>query len=114
MAATDQKYRNQKTLDVVFAVSCLLMFFSIMWMLYDDYNRPFKQVQRKFRDVETGIFENAMLDRLPNDEQMKEIKETQRQIDDARDAVKNEKAGLKKKLKEYLDEHSKESKDFSD
>src|SRR5229473_1182010 len=105
MAATDQKYRNQKTLDVVFAVSCLLMFFSIMWMLYDDYNRPFKQVQRKFRDVETGIFENAMLDRLPDKDQMKQIEETQQQIDEARKAVKAAKDGLKGKLKQYLDEH---------
>src|SRR5260370_40083260 len=105
MAATDQKYRNQKTLDVVFAVSCLLMFFSIMWMLYDDYNRPFKQVQRKFRDVETGIFENAMLDRLPNKEQMDQIDETQEQIDKAREKVKQEKAALKDKLKQYIAEH---------
>src|SRR6266567_2496658 len=100
MAATDQNYRNQKTLDVVFAVSCLLMFFSIMWMLYDDYNRPFKQVQRKFRDVETGIFENAMLDRLPDENQMNQIEATQEQIDDAREKVKREKAGLKEKLEQ--------------
>ena len=25
MAATDQTYRNQRTLDIVFAVSCILM-----------------------------------------------------------------------------------------
>ena len=52
MAATDQTYRNQKTLDVVFGVSCLLMLLSTMWMFVQDYDREYKPIQRKFRDVE--------------------------------------------------------------
>ena len=32
MAATDKTYRNQKTLDIVFAVSCILMLLSSFWM----------------------------------------------------------------------------------
>ena len=44
MAATDQNYRQQKTLDIVFAVSSILMLLSIFWMLWDDYNREFKGV----------------------------------------------------------------------
>ena len=42
MAATDKPYRNQKTLDIVFAVSCILMLVSIVWMLVADYNREYK------------------------------------------------------------------------
>ena len=51
MAATDKPYRNQQTLNVVFAVSCVAMLLTTLWMLVDDYNREFKTVQRKFRDV---------------------------------------------------------------
>ena len=46
MAATDQFYRKQKTLDVVFAVSCILMLVCTVWMFWDDYNRPWKKDQR--------------------------------------------------------------------
>ena len=66
MAATDQNYRNQKTLNVVFAVSCVLMFLSIIWMLVDDYNREFKGVQRDFRNVEAQLSLAQMLDTMPD------------------------------------------------
>ena len=70
MAATDRTYRDQKVLDIVFAVSCILMLVSILWMFAQDYNREFKDVQRKFRDVETAQNERLMLDKLPNREQV--------------------------------------------
>src|SRR6516164_3888931 len=66
MAATDQHYRNQKTLDVVFGVSCLLMLVTTIWMFWQDYNREFKKVQRDFRDVEAAMNERIALRRLPD------------------------------------------------
>ncbi len=68
MAATDQTYRHQKTLDIVFAISCLLMLVSIVWMFAQDYNREFKRVQRDFRDVDDAMTERAMLEKLPEKE----------------------------------------------
>jgi mono/diheme cytochrome c family protein len=70
MAATDQTYRHQKTLDIVFAVSCVLMLVSIIWMFADDYNREFKHVQREFRDVDDALTQRAMLERLPKVEEV--------------------------------------------
>jgi cbb3-type cytochrome oxidase cytochrome c subunit len=66
MAATDQHYRNQRALDIVFAVSCILMLLSTIWMFWQDYARDWKGDQRKFRDVETAVNERLMLDRLPD------------------------------------------------
>src|SRR5437660_7879397 len=66
MAATDQTYRNQRTLDIAFAVSCVLMLASIVWMFAQDYFREFKQVQRKFRDVEEALAERTMLEKMPD------------------------------------------------
>src|SRR5438132_6138973 len=66
MAANDQTYRNQRTLDIVFAVSCVLMLASIIWMFVQDYNREYKHVQRRFRDVELALTERTMLDKMPN------------------------------------------------
>jgi mono/diheme cytochrome c family protein len=113
MAATDKNYRNQRMLDIAFAACCGLMFLSILWMLYDDYSRPFKEVQRKFRDVETGVFENAMLDRYPDENQLEQIKEAESEVDKARDAVKKEKGELKNHLNQFLDDHPQESREYA-
>ncbi|HEV3115531.1 MAG TPA: c-type cytochrome, partial [Gemmataceae bacterium] len=66
MAATDQTYRNQKALDIVFAASCVIMLASIVWMFGQDYFREYKKVQREFRDVEAALAERGMLERLPD------------------------------------------------
>src|SRR5262249_20868704 len=88
MAATDQFYRKQKTLHVVFGVTCLLMFLSIIWMLVQDYNREFKTVQRTFRDVEETVSERLMLDKLPEAERVEAAKQdvfrTRNELGDAR------------------------------
>ncbi len=83
MAATDQTYRSQKTLDIVFAVSCILMLLSTLWMFWQDYDRQFKHVQRDFRDVEEAMNEHQMIAQLPSKEQV----ETARQK--VADAKKN-------------------------
>src|SRR5437867_382630 len=72
MAATDQTYRNQRILDIAFAISCVLMLVSIVWMFAQDYYREFKQVQRKFRDVEEALTERQLLEKLPDTKQVEE------------------------------------------
>ena len=66
MAATDQAYRNQLRLDIVFAVSSILMLLSIVWMLVDDYRREYKTEQRIFRDVEMAMAQRDALSKLPS------------------------------------------------
>jgi cbb3-type cytochrome oxidase cytochrome c subunit len=66
MAATDQNYRNQKTLDAVFGVSCVLMLASVVWMFAQDYLREWKTEQRAFRDVQVAMDERFALYRLPD------------------------------------------------
>jgi mono/diheme cytochrome c family protein len=70
MAASDQTYRSQKILDIVFAVSCLLMLASLLWMFVDDYNRDFKKVQKHFRLVDDTLTVRSMLEKLPNVEEV--------------------------------------------
>jgi mono/diheme cytochrome c family protein len=66
MAASDKTYRHQKTLDVVFGVSCVLMLASIIWMFADDYSREWKKEQRVFRDVKEAMSERFALAKLPD------------------------------------------------
>jgi mono/diheme cytochrome c family protein len=94
MAATDQPYRSRKTLDVVFAASCVLMLLCILWMFADDHNRQWKVEQRTFRDVEEALAQRqmlAMLDRLPDQEQMDQlnanVNELRAALRDAKKAV---------------------------
>jgi len=52
MPATEETYRRQPTLHIVFAISSIAMLLSIVWMIMADHLRPWKQVQREFHDVE--------------------------------------------------------------
>src|SRR4051794_6091655 len=52
MPASEETYRRQPTLHVVFAISSIAMLLSIVWMIMADHLRPWKQVQREFHDVE--------------------------------------------------------------
>ncbi len=92
MAATDQTYRNQRTLDIVFAVSCILMLLGTLWMFWQDYDRQFKHVQREFRDVEEAMSEYQMLAQLPSQEQMTEarqkVSEAKKNYEAAHDKVR--------------------------
>jgi cbb3-type cytochrome oxidase cytochrome c subunit len=75
MAATDQPYRNQKTLDVVFAISSVLMLGSIIWMFADDYFREYKTEQRQFRDVITAMAQRQALEQIPSESDFKDALE---------------------------------------
>ncbi len=52
MPATEETYRRQPILHLVFAISSIAMLLSIVWMVAADHLRPWKQVQREFQQVE--------------------------------------------------------------
>src|SRR5215210_5490346 len=54
MPATEETYRSQPYLHVVFAVSSVAMTLVIIWMILADHLRPWKEVQREFHRVETA------------------------------------------------------------
>jgi cbb3-type cytochrome oxidase cytochrome c subunit len=93
MAATDQTYRNQRTLDIVFAVSCILMLLGTLWMFWQDYDRQFKHIQRDFRDVEEAMNEYQMVAALPSQEEVaearKKVSEADKNFRSAHDKVRS-------------------------
>ena len=62
MAATDKEYRNQYILDIVFAVSSIVMLATIVWMLADDFNREYKTEQRHggIQGVSTTTYQTTL------------------------------------------------------
>lgn len=52
MPATEQTWRDQKKLHVVFAVSSVIMLFTTMWMFTRDSDRPWKDYQRTMREID--------------------------------------------------------------
>src|SRR5215213_249462 len=49
MPATEQTWRNQKTLHIVFGASALVMAIATVWMMATDHNREWKDWQLKDR-----------------------------------------------------------------
>lgn len=71
MAATDQFYRNQKTLDLVFGVSSVLMLVSLLVMFYQDQKKEWKDEQRLARDVEEAMAQRSLLYNFPDADKLK-------------------------------------------
>src|SRR4051812_6373530 len=91
MAATDQFYRSQRTLDVVFGVSCGLLLLTTLWMLADDYLAGWKKEQRLFRDVEAALAERDTIAQLPDKGSVEADIQAARQ---ARDELKKARSDL--------------------
>src|SRR5437764_3622686 len=102
MAASDQTYRNQKLLHVVFAWSSVAMLVTTGWMFWDDYNRPFKKEQRVFRDVEEEMAKRAMLAAAPGEEQRKVVAEAERAVTRARAVRTSVRAQADAEVRELL------------
>jgi cbb3-type cytochrome oxidase cytochrome c subunit len=59
MPATDETFRRQPTLHVVFAISSIVMLLTTVWMVMADHLRPWKDVQRRFHRIETDKLKAA-------------------------------------------------------
>src|SRR4051794_40606182 len=46
---------NVDFLNVVFAASSLFLFLSVVWMVWDDYDREWKNTQRRFSELEVQV-----------------------------------------------------------
>src|SRR4249919_3418984 len=46
---------NVDFLNVVFAASSLFLFLSVIWMVWDDYDREWKNTQRRFVELELTV-----------------------------------------------------------
>jgi cbb3-type cytochrome oxidase cytochrome c subunit len=64
MPATEETYRKQSTLHLVFAVSSIAMTLSIVWMIMADHIRPWKRVQRQFQTIEAAKLEAQEKEKL--------------------------------------------------
>src|SRR5256885_8917079 len=113
MAASDQTFRNQKALHLVFAVSSVAMLATTVWMFWDDYNRPFKKEQRVFRDVEEEMAKRAMLAAAPGEEQRKVVAEAERAVTRARAVRTSVRAQADAEVRELLPVQLKRVTDYA-
>src|SRR5471030_677568 len=51
---------NVDFLNVVFAASSLFLFLSVIWMVWDDFNRDWKNTQRHFAQLETQVTQASL------------------------------------------------------
>src|SRR5439155_24475358 len=89
MAASDQTYRDQRALHLVFAVSSVAMLASTIWMFWDDYNRPFKKEQRVFRELEEELAKRALLTAAPTEQERQKVLDAEAAVARARFALKD-------------------------
>jgi len=88
MPASEEAYRRQPTLHIVFAITSIAMTLSIIWMIMADHLRPWKQVQRDFQVVEREKLKAAEQATLE-----KRVGEVQQQIDKLDQQIKEAEQG---------------------
>ena len=102
MPASEETYRRQPTLHLVFAISSIAMLLATVWMVMADHLRPWKQVQREFQYVEREKLEVAEQQKL--DEQktkyQKQIDEIDAKIQTAESGAETQGGALRKIDKE--------------
>ena len=102
MAATDKPYRSPHTLNIVFAVSNLLMLVSVVWMFWEDHYREWKPEQRGFRDVEAAMAQRVALELIPGQEEFDKVEGDVKKAREESGNYENEllkmKGALEKKL----------------
>jgi cbb3-type cytochrome oxidase cytochrome c subunit len=77
MPASEEPYRRQSTLHLVFAISSVAMLLSTVWMVMADHMRPWKEVQREFQVLERDKLKAAETEKL-----QEQKRKSQSQIDE--------------------------------
>src|SRR5262245_41160946 len=93
---------NVDFLNVVFAASSLFLFLSVVWMVWDDYNREWKKTQRHFTDLEVQVTQ-AQLQQATRSVDQNKLKQLQTQEANAQKNVQANQAKvdeLQKKLED--------------
>src|SRR6185312_14668124 len=77
---------NIDFLNVVFAASSLFLFLSVIWMVWDDFDRDWKKTQRRFVDLQYQVTQ-AQLDQASKAIDQNKLKQLQAQEAAARQLV---------------------------
>jgi len=85
MPANEQTWRDTKLMHVVFGVSSIVMLITTVWMMADDHNRPWKDIQRTFRDLDVRSTQWRATEQQSADYESK-TRELERQRDAAQEA----------------------------
>src|SRR5690348_16395261 len=100
MPATEQTWRNLKTLHVVFGASSAALLLTTIWMLAADHNREAKSMQKQFAEIEAQTIAWRQ-----SEQTTAQYAETEQRLDDALNhARSNLPDGADKTIAGYLHE----------
>src|SRR5262245_62014918 len=112
MPAHEETYRDQQALHIVFAVSSILMFASIIWMIADDHFREWKRVQRDFirLDAAKAKQDSAAAGQLASPEELRQLKA---ELEDAQKEAKDQERAAQQQIDEVLGKVQKADQDLA-
>jgi mono/diheme cytochrome c family protein/cytochrome c1 len=86
MPATEQTWRDQKVMHVIFGVSSVLLLLATIWMLVIDHDREWKKIQRNARALDAWST-SARIDQTETPEFKAEVAKRAKALADAQAAV---------------------------
>jgi cbb3-type cytochrome oxidase cytochrome c subunit len=92
MPATEETYRSQPILHLVFAISSIAMLLSTVWMVAADHLRPWKDVQRRFQKIERDKLNETLVEKKQEEQRKYEA-----QLKDVRTRIEEANAGAEQR-----------------
>jgi len=105
---------NIDFLNVVFAASSLFLFLSVIWMVWDDYDREWKNTQRQFVQLETEVTEVnlAKAERAIDRNKLKQVEAAADAAQQKVDTSEQQLADLQRQMEELDARLYRETQDF--
>src|SRR5213594_1288988 len=97
---------NVDFLNVVFAASSLFLFLSVIWMVWDDFDREWKKTQRQFVDLEYQVTQ-AQLEQASRGVDRNKLTALQAQEADARKYIEANQAKVNELTAQVADADTK-------
>ena len=105
---------NIDFLNVVFAASSMFLFVAVIWMVWDDYDREWKNTQRQFADLEYQVTQ-ASLEQTSRNVDQNKLQQLETDLTAAQQAMTSNQAKideLQQPLREIDARLARESQDF--
>lgn len=103
MPATDAYLRDLKKMHIVFALSCIAMFATTIWMMAADHSEEWTQHQRTFEDIQDVTIENSKEKIEANPEYKQESATLESELQAANDRLSAEENEVRKARAELKD-----------
>lgn len=102
MPATEHFFRDQKKMHLIFAISCVVLLVSVVWMMIQDYSDPWYAYQRTNYQLQAAAKERAIAE-MKSQDFVEKLEAEEARLAELNQKLKNEYQGLNDAVEQHRD-----------